>query len=61
MTEKRAPITFVQQPDGSWLITAHSPRDGARRPLTYDLHYRMSTTELRSLNADLAFALAGAE
>lgn len=58
---KRSNITFIQQPDGDWILTAHAPTDGAGRQVgAYDLQYKLTTTELRSLSNSIVMALAGA-
>lgn len=59
---KRSPITVRKQADGSYILTAGSPKDGVGRETSAaDLHYPMTLAELRKFQADLAWLLAGAE
>lgn len=39
---KPGKIETERLPDGSYLITAYAPRDGAGRPLATDLKYQMT-------------------
>jgi hypothetical protein len=59
---KRSFITVHQEDDGTWTLTAYAPRDGAgRQTSAADLHYKLSTAELRSLSNGIVMALAGAQ
>ena len=57
---RKAPIVIQRQADGSYILTAHAPRDGAGRETSAaDLHYPMTRSEARTFSNDLILLLAG--
>ena len=57
---RKAPIIITRQADGSYILTAYAPRDGAgRQTSAADLSYPMTKAEFSSWVDSLVYLRAG--